>query len=74
MLSVYGSEDGQVDKLRSHADLQPDDYTELVIEGGNHAQFGDYGTQDGDGAATISAEEQQELAADAVASFTQQGE
>ena len=74
MLSVYGSEDGQVDKLRSHADLRPDDYTELVIEGGNHAQFGDYGAQDGDGTATISTEEQQERAADAVASFTQQGE
>ena len=74
MLSVYGSEDGQVDKLRSHADLRPDDYTELVIEGGNHAQFGDYGAQDGDGAATISAEDQQGRAADAVASFTQRGE
>ena len=74
LLSVYGSEDGQVDKLRSHADLRPDDYTELVIEGGNHAQFGDYGAQDGDGTATISTEEQQELAADAVAAFTQQGE
>lgn len=72
MLSVYGTRDGQVDKLRSHADLRPDDYTELAIEGGNHAQFGDYGTQQGDGTASIGAREQQRLTADAVASFTQQ--
>lgn len=71
MLSVYGSEDGETDKLQSHADLRPDDYAELVIEGGNHAQFGDYGAQDGDGVATKSVEEQQELTANAVATFTQ---
>ena len=29
------------------------------MEGGNHAQFGNYGEQKGDGKATISAEEQQ---------------
>ena len=29
------------------------------IQGGNHAQFGNFGFQDGDGTATISAEEQQ---------------
>lgn len=38
-----------------------------MIEGGNHAGFGDYGPQQGDGEATISADEQQEIAADAVA-------
>lgn len=31
---------------------------EYVIEGGNHAQFGSYGEQRGDGEATISADEQ----------------
>lgn len=71
MLSVYGSEDGQADKLTSHADLRPDDYTEVVIQGGNHAQFADYGTQDGDGTATISAEDQQEQTAEAVEESTQ---
>jgi hypothetical protein len=35
-----------------------------VIEGGNHAQFGNYGTQPGDGTATISASNQQMQAAD----------
>lgn len=72
MLSVYGTEDGEINKLRSHADLRPQDYTELVIEGGNHAQFGDYGPQEGDGVATISAQEQQERTAEAVAAFTQE--
>ena len=31
------------------------DYTEHIIEGGNHAQFGSYGRQKGDGRALISA-------------------
>jgi len=33
--------------------------TEIIIEGGNHAQFGHYGPQRGDGVATISVEDQQ---------------
>ena len=35
-----------------------------VIQGGNHAQFGNYGVQPGDGTATISAADQQAQAAD----------
>jgi hypothetical protein len=35
-----------------------------VIEGGNHAQFGNYGPQPGDGTATISTAEQQSQAVD----------
>ncbi|NTW92812.1 MAG: hypothetical protein HGA40_05150, partial [Methanoregulaceae archaeon] len=35
-----------------------------VIEGGNHAQFGNYGPQPGDGTATISVADQQMQAAD----------
>ncbi|MBR3689616.1 MAG: hypothetical protein IKL97_00750, partial [Eggerthellaceae bacterium] len=44
-----------------------DGVAELVIEGGNHAQFGSYGAQEGDGAAAISAEAQRDLTADFVA-------
>ena len=64
-LTVYGSLNQSVE---DHIQ-----YTENIveIEGGNHAQFGDYGAQDGDGVATISVEEQQELTANAVAAFTQ---
>lgn len=57
---ICGSADGvlnrdQYEKNRRHA---PAGAVETVIEGGNHAQFGSYGTQRGDGTATISAEEQ----------------
>ena len=49
-------------------------YTENVveIEGGNHAQFGNYGPQKGDLPATISAEEQQAQAVDAITDFIAQ--
>ena len=63
-LCIYGSEDVQLDKskLAGVANV-------LRIEGGNHAQFGNYGLQDGDGTATISREEQQEQAANAMLAF-----
>ncbi len=38
----------------------------IVVEGGNHASFGNYGEQEGDGTATISREQQQKEAADAI--------
>ena len=41
----------------------------LELTGGNHAQFGNYGTQQGDGVATISREEQQSQAASAMLAF-----
>lgn len=62
-LTVYGSLNQSVeDKL---------DYTENVVEiqGGNHAQFGNYGPQKGDATATISAEEQQAQTVDAIMKF-----
>ena len=50
-------------------------YTENVveIEGGNHAQFGNYGPQKGDLPATISAEEQQAQAVDAITDSSPSG-
>lgn len=46
-------------------------YTEniVVIDGGNHAQFGNYGKQKGDPDATISSEEQQNIAVEAIKEF-----
>jgi hypothetical protein len=41
----------------------------VVIEGGNHAQFGHYGPQTGDGTATIDREEQQRQTAETLLSF-----
>ena len=45
----------------------------LRIEGGNHAQFGNYGLQEGDGTATMSREEQQTIAAEAMLAFINGG-
>ncbi len=62
-LTVYGSLNQSVeDKI---------DYTENVVEiqGGNHAQFGNYGPQKGDLPATISAEEQQAQTVEAISDF-----
>ena len=57
---LYGSEDQVVnlEKIEEGAQYAPADYIETVIEGGNHAQFGSYGLQKGDGTASIPAEQQ----------------
>lgn len=65
-LTIYGSLNQSVeDKI---------DYAENVveIEGGNHAQFGNYGPQKGDMPATISAEEQQAQTVEAISDFIAQ--
>jgi predicted alpha/beta-hydrolase family hydrolase len=59
--SIYATRDGlaTVDKIMASRPLLPGDTRWVAIEGGNHAQFGWYGPQSGDGIATISREEQQ---------------
>ena len=59
---IYGSEDGilNMKKMLCAKKYLPDESHEYVIEGGNHSQFGNYGSQDGDGIAGISSEEQQQ--------------
>ncbi len=58
VLSVYGTNDG-VSNETWDSRLPPETQW-LAIEGGNHAQFGWYGRQSGDGEATINREQQQE--------------
>ena len=60
VLLTYGSEDQVLDKEKYEECLEnlPEGAKETVIQGGNHAQFGSYGEQKGDGRATISPEEQ----------------
>ena len=72
VLSVYGTEDKILDRddYADNRKLLPEDMTELIIEGGNHAQFGCYGEQKGDGKASISPEEQRRLTKDAILRFT----
>ena len=58
---IYGTEDRIVNRksIEEGRKIAPDQYYEYTIEGGNHAQFGNYGIQPGDGNASISASEQQ---------------
>lgn len=74
VLSVYGSEDGvlNMEKLESGRAWMPDAYEELCIEGGNHAQFGNYGEQKNDHPATISRSRQQDETAAAILNMIQQ--
>ena len=60
VVSVYGDADGVMnrEKYAEYRPNLPENAVELVIPGGNHAQFGDYGHQKGDGAATIPPDEQ----------------
>jgi len=63
---IYGSEDGVLNRTRlEEANRYLPNSSEIyVIEGGNHAQFGNYGRQAGDGNAAVSSEEQQQRAAE----------
>ena len=65
VLSVYGSRDGVLDmkKYHKYKSNLPASLEEYIIEGGNHAFFGDYGSQAGDMEASISREEQMEQTA-----------
>jgi pimeloyl-ACP methyl ester carboxylesterase len=62
-LTVYGSLNSGLEK-NIH-------YTENIvkIEGGNHAQFGNYGRQKGDPDAAITADQQQNITVKAIADF-----
>ncbi|NNJ31695.1 alpha/beta hydrolase [Lacrimispora defluvii] len=64
VLVLYGTMDGVLsrEKIKGAADVIP-------IEGGNHAGFGNYGSQKGDGVALISEKDQQEITTDAILKF-----
>lgn len=71
VLSVYGSEDGVMNReaYEKNRENLPADTTELVLNGGCHAQFGSYGPQDGDGVPAISGEEQVRQTAEVILAF-----
>lgn len=62
---IYGSNDGVLnrDALQSNEANLPSDSVTEVIEGGNHAGFGDYGPQYGDGDCAIGVEKQWDVTA-----------
>lgn len=61
VLNIYGTKDGQAEELWEARHRLPPETQWQVLEGGNHAQFGWYGRQSGDGEATMAREQQQEF-------------
>ena len=57
---IYGSGDEvlNMQRLEESRQYAPEHLTEHIIKGGNHAQFGAYGEQKGDGKASLCMEEQ----------------
>ena len=60
VLSIYGTNDGVMNRKKYKRNLSnmPLRFSEYIIDGGNHAYFGAYGEQRGDGEAAISDREQ----------------
>ena len=68
---IYGDDDKVLSRERyeNNRALFTGRITELCIEGGNHAQFGSYGAQLGDGAAEISPDEQKRITVEEIVKF-----
>lgn len=71
VFTAYGSEDDVLNREKYAANYSnlPADTTEWILDGGCHAGFGAYGAQKGDGIPCISADEQAQQTADAVAAW-----
>lgn len=71
VLSISASADGLATpaKVAAARPFLPPDMREELIPGGNHAGFGSYGPQDGDGQATMPAQEQHRLVAEWILAF-----
>jgi hypothetical protein len=70
VLSIYGSQDGNLNK-KSYDEAKPlmSNLTEYAIDGGNHAQFAYYGKQTGDNEASITPENQQNQTVNEILKF-----
>ncbi len=71
VLSIYGDRDNVLTKSKYNDNKEnlPNDFTEFVISGGNHAYFGMYGEQTGDGKASITNVEQINATAQKIVEF-----
>ena len=71
VLSVYASNDGlaTIDKIEDARDNLPADTRFIEITGGNHAGFGWYGAQQGDGPLEITPRDQQDQVVKATVTF-----
>ena len=74
VLSVYATLDGvaSLEEVESSRTRLPADTRWVAIDGGNHAQFGDYGDQTGDNPAEISTAEQHAIIVRETVEFLQQ--
>lgn len=70
-LSIVAENDGlsTPDDVAQRSGLLPADAMSVLIDGANHAAFGDYGDQPGDGAATVDRQQARDEIAAAVESF-----
>ena len=68
ILSIYGSEDTVLskDKYIENLPFLQARFSEIIIDGGNHSGFGDYGHQNGDGNASITNEEQIQITSEEI--------
>ena len=78
-ISIYGTKDGGVEDIEASEINLPPDTQWVVIEGGNHTQFGWYGesedwVQEGDNPADITREDQQAQITQATINFLKQFE
>ena len=71
VLSIYGENDNVLnqEKYLQYQKNLPEGWEEVIIAGGNHAGFGDYGLQKGDGERNITAKSQQEQTVEAIYPF-----
>ena len=71
VLSIYGSNDQvlNMENYQKNRKNLPSSTIECIIDGGNHAYYGNYGEQKGDGAAAITREEQQEQTCSQIMDF-----
>lgn len=71
VLSIYGSQDKvlNMEAYNENHQLISKNLTEVVIDGGNHAQIGNYGNQQGDGIAKITPQKQQDEITEEIINF-----
>jgi len=69
--SLYGDQDGvlNLEKYREYRDNLPENTLELILEEGNHAGFGSYGPQEGDGISSLKPGDQLSWTADRILAF-----
>ena len=68
LLAGYSNKEIDIPVLND-SKLHYKNFTEHIIEGGNHGQFGNYGLQKGDGKATINSTQQQNETANEIIKF-----